>query len=209
MVIPYGVNDGRFTPPEETFHGPSTLLFVGKLRYYKGLDTLLSAMASLPEVRLIIVGDGPQRQALERMTVDLRLAERVRFVGEVDDLTLPHYYRKAHVFVLPSNARAEAFGIVLLEAMASGLPCVTTEIGTGTSWVVQNGINGVIVPPRNPGALAEAIRSLMKDESLPAKMGQASRERVMALFRQSLMVRRTGELYQSLLDFSRKSHMIH
>ena len=207
-VIPFGVDDQKFSPPEETFHGPSTLLFVGRLRYYKGLDTLLSAMASLPDVWLNIVGKGPQRKGLERMTADLRLMGRVRFMGEVDDLTLPQYYRKAHVFVLPSNARAEAFGTVLLEAMASGLPCVTTELGTGTSWVVQDGIQGVIVPPRDPSALAEAIRSLIKDEGLRAKMGQAGRERVMALFRQSLMVRRIEELYQSLLDFSYKSHMI-
>ena len=200
MVIPFGVDDQRFSPPAETFHGPPTLLFVGKLRYYKGLDTLLSAMVSLPDVWLNIIGDGPQRKRLERMTIDLRLTERVRFMGDVDHLTLPQYYRKAHVFVLPSNARAEAFGTVLLEAMASGLPCVTTELGTGTSWVVQDGIQGVIVPPRDPGALAEAIRSLMKDEGLRTRMGQAGRERVMALFRQPLMIRRIEELYQSLLD---------
>jgi glycosyltransferase involved in cell wall biosynthesis len=208
VVIPLGVDDEKFSPPAETFRGPKTVLFVGKLRYYKGLDTLLAAMVSLPDVLLCIVGDGPQRKGLERMTADLRLTERVRFMGKVDDLTLLQYYRKAHVFALPSNTRAEAFGTVLLEAMASGLPCVTTELGTGTSWVVQDRIQGLIVPPGDPGALAEAIRSLMNDEALRREMGRAARERVMTLFRQSLMVHRVEELYRSLLDFSRKSHMM-
>ena len=77
--------------------------------------------------------------------------------------TCPGIYHQATAFVLPANARSEAFGTVLLEAMASGLPCVTTEVGTGTSWVVQDGVTGLVVPPSDPAALANAIGRLLAD----------------------------------------------
>jgi rhamnosyl/mannosyltransferase len=161
VVVPVGVDHHRFTPPPDIFDGPPTLLFVGKLRYYKGLDTLLHSLIDLPDVRLNIVGDGPMRHPWETLAAEIGIADRVHFLGEVDDADLPKQYHQAHVFVLPANARAEAFGMVLQEAMASGLPCITTELGTGTSWVVQDGVTGLVVPPRDPQSLADAIRDLL------------------------------------------------
>ncbi len=92
--------------------------------------------------------------------------------------------------------RAEAFGIVLLEAMASGLPCVTTELGTGTSFIVQDGITGFAVPPGEPGALASAIHRLLEDPDLREQMGAAGRERVLKEFTAARMVRRVERVYQ-------------
>jgi glycosyltransferase involved in cell wall biosynthesis len=204
VVIPPGVNVERFFPPAEAYVGPPTLLFVGRLRYYKGIDTLLRAMVSLPGVQLDIVGEGPERISLETIARNLRITDRVRFMGEVDNVNLPKIYRQAHLFVLPANARAEAFGAVLLEAMASGLPCVTTEVGTGTSWVVQDGLHGIVLPPREPELLAQAIGSLLKDPALRQKMGQAARQRVISEFSQSLMTHRVEELYRKALYFSPK-----
>ncbi len=200
VIVPLGVDVTRFTPPTQPPDGPPTLLFAGRLRYYKGLDTLLQALVELPEVRLDVVGDGPQRREWEALAQSLGLGERVRFHGEVDDAELPGWYQRAHVFVLPANARAEAFGTVLLEAMASGLPCVTTEVGTGTSWVVQDGVCGKVVPPRDAAALAQALRDVLADPQRRAAMGRAARQRVEAEFTQERMIARVQAVYEAVVD---------
>ena len=200
MVVPLGVDQNRFRPPAAPYGGPPRLLFVGRLRYYKGLDTLIRALSGLPGVTLEVCGDGPMRSEWQALAVALGVADRVLFMGEVDDAELPRVYQRATAFVLPANARAEAFGTVLLEAMASGLPCVTTELGTGTSWVVQNGATGLVVPPRDPEALAAALRRLLEDEGLRRRMGQAGRERVEREFTEALMVERVMAVYRNLVD---------
>jgi len=99
------------------------------------------------------------------------LAGRVTFAGEVDDADLPACYKLGDLFVLPANARAEAFGTVIVEAMAAGA-VVSTEVGSGTSWVNVNGLTGLIVPPRDPKALAAAITSLLSN---PARRSEMAR----------------------------------
>lgn len=199
-VVPLGIDLARFPiRKRRPLAGPPTLLFVGRLRYYKGLDTLLYALRSLPEAHLIIVGDGPMRASWQRLAHELAVAERVDFVGEVDEVALPTYYASADLFVLPANARAEAFGTVLLEAMAAGLPVVSTEVGTGTSWVNQDGVTGRVTPPRDPTALAAAIGELLAAPEKLAAMGQAARARVEAEFTLSTMVARVEAVYARAL----------
>jgi rhamnosyl/mannosyltransferase len=163
------------------------------------LDTLLRALTDLPGVHLKVVGDGPMRRPWETLAAELGVAGRVRFLGEVDDAELPGLYHQAHLFVLPANTRAEAFGTVLLEGMASGLPCITTDVGTGTSWVVQEGVTGLTVPPNDPAALAAAIRDLLADPGRRARMGQAGRARVEAEFTQERMIVRVQAVYEEAL----------
>lgn len=201
VVSPLGVDHHRFHPPETPYLGPPRLLFVGRLRYYKGLDTLLRALPLLPgEVALEIVGNGPMLTEWQTLATRLGVASRVHFRGEVSDDALPDVYRHATIFVLPANARAEAFGTVLLEAMASGLPCVTTEVGSGTSWVVQDNVTGYVVPPAQPEALAHALRTLLADAELRQRMGRAARERVEAEFTQDAMVARVLTIYQEVVS---------
>jgi glycosyltransferase involved in cell wall biosynthesis len=195
IVIPLGVDTRRFVPPARPFDGPPTLLFTGKLRYYKGLDTLLRALEELPGVHLNVVGEGPMLRPWQALAGELGVADRVHFLGQVSDADLPGCYHRAHLFVLPANARAEAFGTVLLEAMASGLPCVTTEVGSGTSWVVQDGVVGRVVPAGDPAALGEAISELLADPSLRSRMAVAARQRAVDEFDLSLMVERVLALY--------------
>jgi rhamnosyl/mannosyltransferase len=197
-VVPLGVDVGRFHPAERTAVGPLRLAFVGRLRYYKGLDTLLHALTLVPEAELVVVGSGPMREDWERLVSSLGLGGRVTFAGEVDDEDLPGWYQRADAFVLPANARAEAFGTVLVEAMACGLPCITTEVGSGTSWVVQDGQTGLVVPPLDPPALAGAIRKL-HDADLRARMGRAGYERVQALLTEAQMVQQVMAVYWELL----------
>ncbi len=204
-VVPLGVDHRRFHPPARPFDGPPTLLFVGRLRYYKGLDTLLRALPALPDVQLNVVGTGPMETAWQALTHDLGLEARVHFLGEVSDADLPARYRQAHLFVLPANARSEAFGMVLLEAMASGLPCVSTELGTGTSWVVQDGVTGRVVPPRSPEAMAAAIGELLGDPARLREMGRAARARVEAEFTQERMVERVLAAYRAVVGSNEKA----
>jgi glycosyltransferase involved in cell wall biosynthesis len=200
VVVPLGVDIHRFAPPSQAYQGVPTLLFVGRLRYYKGLDTLIRAMTGLPEeVQLRIVGEGEMESSLRALSAELGLLDRVHFAGEIPDADLPAEYHRASIFVLPANARAEAFGMVLLEAMASGLPCVTTEVGTGTSWVVQDGITGRVVPPQDPAALAAALRALLADPEQLHGMGQAARARAVTEFAQERLVDRVMAVYRSLL----------
>jgi rhamnosyl/mannosyltransferase len=200
VVVPLGVDPRRFSPASTPFEGPPTLLFVGRLRYYKGLGTLLRALPDLAEINLKVAGSGPMRDGWEALAAELDVAQRVDFMGRVDDAHLPALYHQAHAFILPSNARAEAFGMVLLEAMASGLPCITTELGTGTSWIVQHGITGLVVPPQQPLALGEAIQRLLSDPALRTQMGRAGRARVEAEFTQERMIARVQSVYEEVLS---------
>jgi rhamnosyl/mannosyltransferase len=200
VVVPLGIDLSRFTMSARYPHSPPVLLFVGRLRYYKGLDTLLRAMPHIPQARLIIVGDGPMRNTWQRLAARLELEPRVKFVGEVSDRELPRYYADADLFVLPANARAEAFGTVLLEAMATGLPVISTELGTGTSWVNQDGVTGRIVPPNNPEALAAAIQELLANPGQLVQMGRAARARVEAEFSLPVMVQRVETVYRQALS---------
>jgi rhamnosyl/mannosyltransferase len=197
-VIPLGVDVNRFIPATRPRNESFEILFVGRLRYYKGLDTLLKALLDVPRARLTVVGTGPMQASWQALSQELGLTERVTFVGEIDETNLPAQYQQADLFVLPANARSEAFGTVLLEAMASGLPCITTELGTGTSWIVQDKVTGFVVPPNNPQTLARAISSLQSNEALRRQFGQAARARVTGEFAEEIMVNRIIQLYQEL-----------
>ena len=176
-----------------------TLLFVGVHRYYKGLDTLIRIMPELP-ARLLVGGDGPMRAEWEALAQALNVSDKVQFLGRVTDEDLPRLYASADLFVLPANARAEAFGKVLLEAMAAGLPCITTEVGTGTSFVVQDGVTGLVVMPQDEDALKTAVLTLINNPSLCQQMGSAGQQRVLTEFTPELMINRVDAVYRQVLE---------
>ncbi|MBN2002307.1 MAG: glycosyltransferase [Anaerolineae bacterium] len=198
-IVPLGVDHRRFVPAAQPFNGPPTLLFVGRLRYYKGLDTLLHALPDLPGVHFNVVGSGPMQAEWQKLAETLGVTERVHFLGEVPDADLAAQYHRAHIFVLPSNARSEAFGAVLLEAMASGLPCVSTELGTGTSWVVQDGVTGCVTPAQDSAAMAAAIHDMLADPERLTAMGTAARARVEAEFTLERLITRVLSVYEEVI----------
>jgi rhamnosyl/mannosyltransferase len=213
VVIPYGIDLAKFagTPAERERalafrnehapHGEPIVLFVGMLRYYKGVEYLIEAMRDLP-AKLLILGEGPVGRALELQTTRLGLGNKVTFLGGVPDEDLSAVYRASDIFVLPSTHRSEAFGIVQLEAMASALPVISTELGTGTSYVNQHEQSGLVVPPRDPAALATAVRTLLSDPERRRQMGEKGRQRVEHEFSAPVMVRRILDLYRELLGES-------
>jgi rhamnosyl/mannosyltransferase len=210
-VVPYGIDLSRFAVPDAAAvaalrqrYGEPLLLFVGRLRYYKGLHFLLAALPLLRRpAHLLLVGIGPEEQRLRALVQALGLDDRVHFLGEVSDAELPAVYRAADVFVLPSHLRAEAFGIVQLEAQAAGLPVVCTELGTGTSYVTQHGITGLVVPPADPPALARALDVLLANPTLARQMGAQGQARAHAEFSHERMLQRYLEVYADICPASR------
>jgi rhamnosyl/mannosyltransferase len=203
VVVPLSSDLARFEAPDAAAvaalrqrYGEPLLLFVGRLRYYKGLHFLLAALPLLRRpARLLLVGIGPEEQRLRALVQALGLGEQVYFLGEVSDAELPAVYHAADVFVLPSHLRAEAFGIVQLEAQAAGLPVVCTELGTGTSYITQHGVTGLVVPPADPPALARALDVLLANPTLARQMGAHGRVRAHAEFSHERMLQRYLEIY--------------
>jgi len=200
-VVPLGIDPKPFMIAERTnpHSGRLKLLFVGRHRYYKGVDDLLRAIVN-QDVELSVAGSGELTSEWRALAADLGLGENVHFLGDIPGSELPHLYASADVFVLPANARAEAYGIVLLEAMASGLPCITTELSTGTSFVVQDGVTGLVVPPRQPQALSQAIKFFQDKPDERFQMGQAGRERLLTEFTLQAMLARLDNLYSRCLS---------
>lgn len=211
-VVPLGIDLTRFLAPPSVkvqriraTYGSPLLLFVGKLRYYKGLQYLLEAMPMLADVgsgrppHLLVVGSGPMETEWQGLARALGLTGRVTFLGEVSDEDLPCYYHACDVFVLPASERSEAFGTVQIEAMASGVPVVCTELGTGTSFVNVHSQTGCVVPAQDAAALADGIGSLLLNPDQRQRMGQAARARAVAEFSLETMVDRVLAVYRAVL----------
>ncbi len=175
-VIPNGVDVDRFrkaVPIARWQDGPNNLLFVGRLEPRKGLLELLKAFRILRktgcECRLLVVGSGPQEREARRYVMTRRLGG-VEFLGRVSDDEKAQLFKTADIYVSPATGR-ESFGIVLLEAMAAGTAIVCSDIH-GYKGVVRRGREGLLVPPRKPKALAEAIRDLLADDELRNRMAR-------------------------------------
>jgi rhamnosyl/mannosyltransferase len=176
-----------------------TLLSVGRLRYYKGLDRLIRVTPRLRDIDVVIVGVGPMEPEWKALAQQLGVAGRVTFAGEVSDADLPACYRAADAYIIPATSRAEAFGIAILEAMASGLPVISTDVGTATSWINEDGVTGFVTPPDDDDALVAAIEKL-RDAAVRRRMGQAARARVEAEFTIERMVERIESVYSETLN---------
>jgi rhamnosyl/mannosyltransferase len=191
-----------FTPPLPVSSSPPLLLFVGRLRYYKGLDWLIRALPQI-NARLVVVGIGPMEAEWKALAAQIGVTDRIAWLGEAPDADLPALYHLADLFVLPASHSSEAFGLVQVEAMAAGVPSVCTELGTGTSYVNQEGVTGRVVPPRDPDALAAAINDLLADPARRAAMSAAARIRVAAEFDLDVMVERMLALYEETWNVMR------
>jgi rhamnosyl/mannosyltransferase len=127
------------------------------------------------------------------------VASKVVFLGEIQNELAAPFFHAADVFALPSVARSEAFGIVQLEAMASGTPVVNTALASGVPWVSPHMVTGLTVPPADPDALADALNRLLDDHDLRARLGAAARARVSDQFRVELMGDRVAAIYEDAL----------
>jgi len=205
-VIPFGIDVERFAGAAghprtaeliAQTRGPRAL-FVGRCVYYKGLHVLLEAARTWPG-SILVVGDGPLESELRERAQALGVADRVHWAGRVSDEDLPAYYAAADVFVLPSVAVTEAFGISQIEAMAAGVPVVSTNLPTGVPWVNQDGVSGLVVEPGDAAALGAALTRLASDATLRAQLSEGARRRARQLFTRERMMQSFRDLIDTVV----------
>ncbi len=207
-VIPAGTDDIGATPEDPVAEaywrqrvGPRFFLFVGALRYYKGLEYLLEA-AALTDYPVVIAGKGELGDRLAQ-EVAARKLTNVHLLGEVSERDKIVLLRLCEAFTFPSHLRSEAFGVALLEAACAGRPMISCEIGTGTSYINLQGETGYVVPPSDTAALADAMRRLWADPTGAAAMGRRARQRYASHFTTAAMSAAYARLYRELLDNER------
>ena len=188
-IVHCGVEPQRYTAAPL---GGAELLFVGRLAPVKGLPVLLRALAKLPEARLTLVGDGPERPQIEALIGELKLEPRVRLLGYQSQDEVAKLLAKSGALVLPSFA--EGLPVVLMEAMAAGLPVITTQIA-GVPELVRNGETGWLVAPGDEAGLHAALEAYLADPESARAMGAAGRAQVVQEFDATLEARRLAALF--------------
>ena len=178
-IVPNGVDLAVFKP-NDIKHSGKRILFVGRLIYYKGLQHLIKAMPEILEkvrdAKLVIVGDGPLKDDWKALAKRLKVDDKIEWLGRLSDEEMLKEYQKCDVFVLPSIYKTEAFGIVLLEAMACGKPCVGTNV-SGTEFVLED--SGIAVDPEDEEQLSTAIVRVLTDKKLASEMSRKGLAKVM------------------------------
>lgn len=204
-VIPYGLNKAGYPQPDSERMarwrqrlGERFFLFVGVMRYYKGLHILLDALKDV-DYPVVIVGAGPLEAELHAQAAALGL-RNLHFLGRLGDEDKVALLQLSYAIVFPSHLRSEAFGISLLEGAMYGKPMISSEIGTGTSYINIHGETGLVVPPSDPLAFRAAMRQLWDNPEQAAQMGLKAEARYRQLFTADEMGRRWSELYQELLE---------
>ena len=204
-VIPFGLNNAGYPQPDvERMNrwrqqlGDKFFLFVGVMRYYKGLHILLEALKDV-DYPVVIVGAGPLEQELHAQAAALGL-RNIHFLGRLSDEDKVALLQLSYAIVFPSHLRSEAFGISLLEGAMYGKPMISSEIGTGTSYINIHNETGLVVPPSHPQAFREAMRTLWENPTRAAEMGVKAEARYRQLFTADEMGRKWTALYQELLE---------
>jgi glycosyltransferase involved in cell wall biosynthesis len=205
-VIPFGIveesyskeaDDGVFDRIGMDRSEPY-FLFIGVLRYYKGLHTLVQAARSVG-AKIVIAGSGPEELALKELLLQTG-GRNVIFAGQISDAEKVALLRSCRALVLPSHLRSEAFGMVLVEAAMFGRPQISCEIGTGTSFVNVHEETGIVVPPDAPDELAQAMNQLLRETSMAEGMGLAARARYERLFSGDALGKAYAGLYREVAE---------
>jgi len=212
VEIPCGVNHLLFRPrltnktimEKYELHGKKVILFVGaldKAHYFKGVNVLIQAIdiiSDRDDFRVLIVGEGNLKEGYQTLVESMGLGKKIIFTGFVSDDMLPKYYNVADIFVLPSIDKSEAFGIVSLEAMASGLPVIASDL-SGVRSVVDKKRTGLLVKPGSAKNLADMIQFLLKNPNIASTYGEAGREKVLSQYTWEKIGYRLDNVMQSVV----------
>ncbi|ACZ75562.1 MAG: glycosyltransferase family 4 protein [Dickeya sp.] len=209
-VIPFGLDPESYPPATAALldkwrllcNGPF-FLFIGFLRYYKGLSYLLDAMEGL-DYPLVIIGEGPCEQELKAQVMRLGL-KNILFVGAVTDEDKNALLELCYGIVFPSHLRSEAYGMTLLEAAMYGKPMISCEIGTGTTFINLDRLTGFAVNPADSASLRAALTTLWENPSLAAQMGANAKARFNQSFTANSMVDNYMKLYQRVVATRKKN----
>lgn len=210
-VIPPGVDTERFNPGVKgdairEKHGlgsSKVVLFVGRLTFHKGVNHLIDASAIYKDAKYLIVGGGPMEASLKRQAALSPNAKNIIFAGKASDEELPQYYAACDVLVLPSITRLEAFGLVMLEALASGKPIITSDM-PGMREVVIDGVDGLLAEPLDPHDIAEKIRALLDNDDLRKRFGANGRMKVEERFTWARVTKLTEDAYKKVIQRSKR-----
>lgn len=210
VVIPYGIDTKLYddTPYQPVLQRhlrvphAKKILFVGRLVYYKGADVLLKAFAMLPQspaCELFLIGEGEEKATLQQLADRFAITDSVHFLGRRLDPEVRAAFKDCDLFVLPSTANSEAFGLVQLEAMACGKPVINTALPTGVPQVSLHGKTGLTVPVGDAEALCNAMTLLLEDDTLRNQYGETAKDRVKHTFAlQTVLERRKSVLLDDL-----------
>jgi rhamnosyl/mannosyltransferase len=209
QVIPLGIALSRLPEPakpaqqwaNQQWENPGVkILTVGRLTYYKGHEVLIRAMAQVKGAHLLIVGQGEQQRYLQTLITQLNIANQVKLLGYCTATELNALLANCDCFCLPSLERTEAFGVVLLEAMRYSKPIVASAIsGSGVTWVVVDNQTGLLVPPQDEVALAQALQRFIDNSSWRISLGKAGQQRCEQLFNIQTIAEKIAGLYQQVL----------
>ncbi len=206
VEIPFGVDD-MFIPQDKDkelmgrwgiTYDELVVLFVGGLEYFKGVDCLIKSIPFLKgKVKLLVVGDGPLMDSCKRLVDNLKLSNKVLFAGFAAEEELVKYYNLSDVFILPSIDRSEAFGIVLIEAMACGKPVISANL-PGIRTVIDEKYNGFLVAPGSVPDIAKKIQMLLDSGELRRRFGQNGRRKVLERYNWDEVGKKLNEVYLSM-----------
>ncbi|MBZ0100451.1 MAG: glycosyltransferase, partial [Taibaiella sp.] len=204
IVIPLGLRSDRLNvaapDDQELNHSGLKILSVGRLTYYKGHKLLLQAVASMQDAALYLAGEGSERNELNRLVREYGVQDRVFLLGGVSEEGLVRLYKECDCFCLPSIERTESFGMVLLEAMALGKPCIVSDVrGSGMSWVVQHGVTGLHFENENVESLVAMLEQLKSDVEFRRRLGQAAQSRYEELFTIGKISNKILALYETVV----------
>ena len=211
VIDPIGLNKDEMIYTEDgvaeikrRYDGKKIVLCIGRLTSYKGHKYLVDAAKQLDEDTVVLVGGvGELEEDIKSQIKSNKLEEKVQMIGRIPQDKIYAYYKAADVFCLPSITKAEAFGVVLVEALAMGTPIVTCDIeGSGVPWVNENGVTGYNVPVCNSDELASAINKILNDDDLRKKMSENCVKRFERLFTRGDMVKKVYEAYLRILKKS-------
>jgi glycosyltransferase involved in cell wall biosynthesis len=205
-VIPFGVDINIFKPKKVKSLFNEKDIVIGTIKSLEdkyGIEYLIKAFKLLTNkypylpLKLLIVGGGSLEKKLKKLVIDLKIQDKTFFTGKVPYEEIPKYHNMLSIEVFPSIEDSESFGVAVVEAMACAKPVIVTKVG-GLPEVVENGKTGFIVPPKNPIAIAEALKKLIFNKALRYKMGLAGRERVLKFYNLEDNLNKMIQIYKKL-----------
>lgn len=197
-VIPIGFDQSNHFIEKKVLLPIPKLLFVGKLREYKGLKFLIESIKDL-NIHLDIVGNGELENSLNKLIQEYHLENKIKIHNRVSDEELEEFYKQANIFVLPSINEAEAFGVVQLEALSYGLPVVNTNLKSGVPFVSLDGLTGFTVEPKNTIALKNAIEKIISSDNLYSEFSLNAYKRAKE-FSNKKMVEKYLDIYENIYN---------
>ena len=206
-IFPYGVDldywrtldaDDIASVEEMKRRRPRHIVALGRLVNYKGFDVLIRAMREV-DAQATIVGEGSQHDELKQLATELGVSNRIHFTGRLERREIKRLFHSAQIFAFPSVNDAEAFGIAQIEAMATGLPVVNTQLRTTVPWVARHDQEAITVPPNDPSAFAQALNSLLDQPVLAQRLGAAASARATSEFALEVYRERMTKVYNDAI----------